>query len=418
MPDKCQHIRNEIEALEADIDHTQEELKTAAGAEKQALIFLIKFFQAQLALKVEELKICEASTEPPLTDPRVFGSEISQGILEYELVAGKDTLARVFVGARQQVVVAVSAAAVQAESRSSMHFDVPLFGASRLDFAILHVTGPRGIDFDIPGQMSTGEFTNTSQSFSEDDNVNFYFPGSQLPHIGTYTFDASFYRNGILVGTLSLGQRMFHATKDLRLLIGVNTWPMPVEAWNTLFNMLLRMHRNFPLRAGIGPIDGDQSLGLRYFIDPVPYDTDWPGWGPVRAKLAEFNAQQAAHGKPDRADKIMSVRTQQSGEVPLGGVGEMLGTVSGVILNVNPPGDSYFATIISQELGHNFGLGHSVNPEIDAPSAFDLLNRKTISNPQSIMYNPVGGNDRCLFLPEDWKTIREGLLTLESTGPS
>ena len=87
----------------------QEELKTAAGALKQALIFLIKQTQAEIAEKEGELKECEAVAEPPLSDPKIFGSEITQGLPEYELVAGKDTLARVFVGAKQPVVLPVAA---------------------------------------------------------------------------------------------------------------------------------------------------------------------------------------------------------------------------------------------------------------------------------------------------------------------
>jgi hypothetical protein len=82
-----------MRALTQQVDLLQEELKTAAGALKQALIFLIKRIQAEM--------------EPPLSDPKVFVSESTQGLPEYELVAGKDTLARVFVGAKQPVVLPV-----------------------------------------------------------------------------------------------------------------------------------------------------------------------------------------------------------------------------------------------------------------------------------------------------------------------
>ena len=89
MSDRCDHIRDEIRNLEQLIDALQAELQTAAGALKLALIVQIKQAQAELAGKAEDLKACEAAEDPPLTDPRVFGSEITQGLVEYELVAGK-----------------------------------------------------------------------------------------------------------------------------------------------------------------------------------------------------------------------------------------------------------------------------------------------------------------------------------------
>lgn len=343
--------------------------------------------------KGESFPSKKAGATIPATIPKVFGSEINQGITDYEAVAGKDTLVRVFVGAANVSMPA------------------------RLDFASLKVTGPNGIEFTIEGRMSTGEFTNINQSYSETDNVNFYIPGSLLSCAGSYKFNANLFQDGRSVLNRSLGQKTFNATKDLRLLIVVDTWSMPVNAWNTLFRTLMYVSRNFPIRSGIGPLDGDRSLGLRFIIDPVPFDPDWPDWGPVRAKLTDFNNKQAANGKQDRADKIMTVRTQQPGEEPLGGVGEMGGNVSGVTLNLYPPGNSYFASVVCQEIGHNFGLEHSRNATIDTASAFDLLNHKAISSPRSIMFNPVVNSDYTFFLPEDWKTIREGLLRLDSTGP-
>lgn len=329
----------------------------------------------------------------PASTAKILGSEINQGIPDYEAVAGKDTLVRVFVGAANSTIPA------------------------RLDFASLKVTGPDQIEFTIEGQMSTGEFRNVNKSYSETDNINFYIPGSLLSRVGAYKFRANLFQDGRSVLTRSLGQKTFNATKDLRLLIVVDTWPMPVDAWNTFSRTLMYVSRNFPIRNGIGPLDGDRSLGLRFTIDPVPFDPDFPAWAPVRKKLTDFNKKQTASGKQDRADKIMTVRTQQPGEQPLGGSAEPSGNVSGVTLNLYPPGDSYFASVVCQEIGHNFGLQHSENATIDTVSAFDLLNRKAISSPRSIMFNPVVNSDYTFFLPEDWKTIRKGLQRLDSTGP-
>ena len=345
-------------------------------------------------------------------------------------MAGKDTLARVFIGAREQVVLALSESNSAPYDAVQSLYDVPLFVQSTLDYASLHVTGPDGVDFEVPGQMSTGIFTNLSQRYSEADNVNFYVGGSQVPFVGTYEFTARFYRKGSLVGTLPMGNSVFHDTKDLRILIVVDggppgTWVMPTAAWNTLFGALTYVNRNFPIRTGVGSLNGDQTLGLRYAIDPTPFDPGFGAplnWGPAHNRLQEFNDQQAADGRPDRAEHILTVRTQQSFEGPLGGVGEggPGGEVAGVTLNVNPPADDTFATLISQELGHNFGAGHTSSPDITAPSAFNLLDRRAVTQPRSIMFGIYSGNTnpQSFFLPEDWSIIRKRLLTKDATGPS
>lgn len=345
---------------------------------------------------------------------------ITQGLPEYELVAGKDTLARVFVGAKQPVVLAVTAKDVNVKNLclpKSLHFDVPPYASARLDYATLHVSGPGRLDFEVPGQMS-GLFTNFPKSLSEEDNVNFYIDGDLLSRVGSYDFVARFYRDGNLVGTNDLGTHQFQDTKDLRLMITVDTFPMPVEAWSTLFRALEFLQRNLPVRSGVAPMDSDLSAGLRFYVDPVPFDPDWPAWGPVAGRFVEFNQQQSANGKPDRADKVMTIRTQQTGEGLLGGTAQMPGNISGVVLNVNPPGNSYFATIVSQEIGHNFNLGHSQNSLIPAATAFDLLNKKSLSTALNIMFNPVSSNEFCLFSAEDWSTVRRGLMQLNSTGPA
>ena len=271
--------------------------------------------------------------------------------------------------------------------------------------------------------MGDGKFDQFSKSYSEKDNANFYIDGSQFPVSGNYRFDVQFFRKGLLVGTHKLDDRSFHKTKDLRVLIVVNTWPMPVEAWNTLFDSLQYVQRNFPIRSKIGPLDGDQTVGLRYKIIPKPFDTGFPEWIPLRAALDEFNTSQEQDGKPDRADHVVAVRIQQDFEAPLGGVGEAGpgGRVSGVILNVNPPADDVFATLICQEIGHNFlGGVHTPSPDIDDVAAFNLKDRKAINSPRSVMFGfyTDNRNTDSFFIPADWKNIRLGLLDKDSTGPN
>ncbi|MBL4576633.1 MAG: hypothetical protein JKY51_11170, partial [Opitutaceae bacterium] len=224
----------------------------------------------------------------------------------YELVAGKNTLVRVFLGydipvLQQAMALTQSPGKIENNDSvneiKSMHFDFPPFdlptiGVSKLDFVSLRIRGPKGIDVEIPGSLGDGKFDQFSKSYSEKDNANFYIDGSQFPVSGNYRFDVQFFRKGLLVGTHKLDNCQFHKTKDLRVLIIVDTWAMPVEAWNTLFESLEYVQRNFPIRSKIGPLDGDQTVGLRYKIIPKPFDVDFPGWAPVRTLLNEFNAKQ------------------------------------------------------------------------------------------------------------------------------
>lgn len=419
MTDQCKNIQAQINGLVQQVKFLQNEL-SKPFVSKRSIIHQIKKTQEEINQKKKELTECLAVSHPPLSDPKVFGSEITQGLPEYELVAGKDTLVRVFVGVRPQVLSPLMAKDFGSSEPAlikNLHFDLPVFGSSKLDFATLQVSKSGGSIFEVPGQM-LGHFTNYSKSLSEDDNVNFYIPGNLLDRVGSYNFVARFYRDGILVGTNDLGTHRFNDTKDLRLLIVVDTWPMSAEAWPTLFRTLEFLQRNMPIRSGIAPLDSDLTAGLRFYIDPVPFDPDWPAWGPVAQYLTEFNLQQAANGKPDRADKVITIRTQQEGEPTLAGTGQMPGKISGVVLNVNPPGDSYFATVVSQEIGHNFGLGHAQDSSISATSMFDLLNRKSLPTALNIMNNPVSSSESRLFSPQDWSTVRQELLQLNSTGPT
>ena len=70
--------------------------------------------------------------------------------------------------------------------------------------------------------------------------------------------------------------------------------PMPAAVWNTLSEALKHVHRAFPVRAGIDPLNGGRSVVYGYAIDPNPFDPGFPAWGPLRLRFAEFNAAQQA----------------------------------------------------------------------------------------------------------------------------
>ncbi|MFT5821510.1 MAG: hypothetical protein ACI8ZM_002763 [Crocinitomix sp.] len=431
-------IRAEIDLIELEVKSIEAQIKeTSSPRMLQTLEIQLKRTIAFQQKTENNLAANIASGTQKLRSPSIYGSEVTQGLSGYELVAGKDTLVRVFLGYDIPVIKQTTASIQNQEiienqcgtnETKSIHFDFPLFdlpkiGVAHLDFVSLRIRGPKGIDIEIPGDLGDGKFDQFSKSHSAKDNANFYIDGTQFPVSGNYRFDVQFFRKGLLVGTHKLKDRSFHKTKDLRVLIIVDTWAMPIKAWNTLFESLQYVQRNFPIRSKIGPLDGDQTVGLRYKIIPKPFDVDFPSWTPVRRLLDEFNASQEKNGKPDRAEHILTVRVQQENEPQRGGVGESGpgGRVSGVTLNVNPPANDVFATLICQEIGHNFlGSLHSPSPDIDDIAAFNLKDRKAINSPRSVMFGFYTGNRNTdsFFIPADWKKIRLGLLEKNATGPS
>lgn len=419
------HIRarlgEEIRRLDKEIDTARSRLEEAdlSGEDETALILRLA---AEKAQKEGDLEAVAKVDDPPLTDPHIHGWEATQGLVEYELVAGKDTLVRIFVEVRE-IVFPSDAAGFALPS--SFHFTGADEWVSRLDYASLEVKAPNGSRFRVPATMS-GKFG--SRSMSEEDNVNFYIAGDQLSRTGSYTFVARFYRRGELVGTNTLGTRKFRETGDFRLLIKVNTWPMSDAGWDTVLMALQYLQRNLPVRAGVAPMDSDVSAGLRYFIDPRPYDPGWtqkPKWANAKLALNFFNLTQNPFGSGDRAHMLMNVREQQPGqgyspgssEGPTGGG---TGRICGVQIRTDPPGESFFASVVGQEIGHNLiPLGsHTLDPVIETASAFDLLNRRTVAQARTIMFATVAGatyaNDICFYEPDHWSSMRNNLVVLNA----
>ncbi|NOE18057.1 hypothetical protein GS634_07955 [Ruegeria atlantica] len=436
MSAHCQSIRDEIETLEQSIELLDIQIQnTVDPIQKSALFRFRKQSLSLLQRKRGALKACEESG-PPLpqvpADMSDFGSEVTQGIPGYELVAGKDTLARIFVGRRPPVVVMASELLDDADSDYSskaLGFDLnslPIhslpFNPARIDYAELEISGPSGTTV-IPGDIGDGVFSNDTKSFSEDDNINFYIRGREISKPGRHRFTARLYRNGTLVGEKSVGQPQFHPTKDLRILVVVEIFPFPAVKWEILFQALEDLSRIFPIRSGLAPLDGDQEAGLRYRIEPIPIDFAWPDRTPVAQRLAAFNQEQSAAGRPDRAEHVLTIRTQQPGEMPLGGSAQSgpNGSIAGVTLNVDPPMDNSFGTLVSHEIAHNFLTVPHVGDEgvaLNEPAAFDLVARKSVGNPRALMYRiyNLTPNGTAFLVPDSWRTIRERLLTRSSTG--
>ncbi len=400
------HIRarlgEEIRRLDKEIDTARSRLEEAdlGGEEETALILRLA---AEKAQKEGDLEAVAKVDDPPLTDPHILGWEATQGLVEYELVAGKDTLVRVFVEVRE-IVFPSDAAGFALPN--SFHFTGADEWVSRLDYASLEVKAPNGSRFRVPATMS-GKFG--SRSMSAEDNVNFYIAGDQLSRTGSYTFVARFYRRGELVGTNTLGTRKFLETGDLRLLIKVNTWPMSDAGWDTVLMALQYLQRNLPVRAGVAPMDSDVSAGLRYFIDPRPYDPGFsskPSWANAKLALNFFNFTQNPLESGDRAHMLMNVLSNSLGRLtcPAPLKARLAAARDGSVECRSArtlPGANFFASVIGQEIGHNLiPLGsHTLDPVIETASAFDLLNRRTVPQARTIMFATVAGatsaNDIC-----------------------
>ncbi|WP_299899975.1 hypothetical protein [uncultured Ruegeria sp.] len=418
-----------IEVLDIQIQSTVDPIQKSA---------FIRFRKQSLSLlqrRRQALKACEENG-PPLpqvpSDMSDFGSEVSQGIPGYQLVAGKDTLVRLFVGRRPPVVTMASELLGEEDSEYSskaLGFDPDLlpihslpFNPARVDYAEVEISGPSGTTV-VPGDIGDGVFSNDTKSFAEDDNINFYVRGRDISKPGRHNFIARLYRGGTLVGEKHLGQQQFHPTKDLRILIVVEIFPFPAEKWETLFMALADLSRIFPIRSGVAPLDGDQEAGLRFRIEPIPLDFAWPDRTPVAQRLAAFNQEQSDAGRPDRAEHVLTIRTQQPGEMPLGGSAQSgpNGSIAGVTLNVSPPMDDSFGTLVSHEIAHNFLTVPHVGDEgvsLNEPAAFDIVARKSVTNPRALMYRiyNLTPNGTAFLVPDSWRAIRERLLTRSSTG--
>ncbi len=272
-------------------------------------------------------------------------------------------------------------------------------------------------------------FSNPGQSFSEFHNVNFYVPGEQLSREGRYSLMAEFYREGQIIARRQLGVFQFRRTKDIRLLVVVENGsnrekPMTHEAWTAVQDALEVLGRRFPVRNGVGPLDGFQSNGLRYRINPDPLSVGFDGGSIVEGAameqiLDEFNERQAVRQRPDRADHILSVRIAQNPSDA--GFGNQQGRLASMVYWPNNPGR--FPSLVCQEVGHLFGASvlapsrHSPNLIISDPSAFDLVNRRAIPSPRVFMAglppDPADLPDfyasDCMFEVPDWNAVRLAL---------
>src|SRR5439155_14078369 len=175
--------------------------------------------------------------------------EVNQGLPDtmYPLVAGKETLVRLYLGSS----VASGFAAV--------------------DLGMLTIIGPNGTSVrfaDIPKRT----FNNPVRTFSEKANANFYLDGSEVPLSGGYTF---------IVDLFSFGADVYHAqltanfqpTRDLRFVVvnwsdGKPVTPT-IQVWDELASeqrAIATLARVYPVRRGVGFQANCTNCGVQFTL--------------------------------------------------------------------------------------------------------------------------------------------------------
>ncbi len=108
MPHECDEIRDAIESIELQIQLLEADIREAGPLTKPGLFALKESAAEDLRQRRRDLEVCEAGGEDdglplPSNIPGIpiVGLEVSQGLPGYDLVAGKDTLVRLFVTGQQ-----------------------------------------------------------------------------------------------------------------------------------------------------------------------------------------------------------------------------------------------------------------------------------------------------------------------------
>lgn len=330
-----------------------------------------------------------------------------QGLQGNTLVAGKTTALRVFGGAG---VVA---------------------SAANLEATVLRPDGSRRL------------FSWTSDSFvtipngSAGPSIVVTVPGTELPWNGVYYFrlrikDA----NGVELLAVALDNVPFLPTKDLRIMVsriwsGTSDKPGELVAADTAMR---RMSWIYPVRDGVGSLDGQPDAGLRYNVYDRPM-------GPPSqdGHLCPLFARWSNRPAPDDSiDTAITYRFPNGGEGSGGNSGHQCPgqTVLFSVIVWGAP----LANVFCQETAHAFGLEAPQSPHLDPnfdahhskDVAIDLLDAELGFNTQfdapwpvptyDVMY-PTGPDpeypDPAHSLNSwDWEYLRQQLVKLPSTGPT
>src|SRR6266702_1337592 len=275
-------------------------------------------------------------------------------------------------------------------------------------------------------------------------------PGIDLPWVGSYSLEARLAdAQAHVLATYSLEFQLL-PTKDLHLIVtylfkgtGSDAFA-PTATWDAdVQRSMNRLGSMFPVRDGVqNSLNGAVPGGLRYLIG-TPCDGYIAGYYDcVYKQTRSINAAAGDHINVS-VEFRPGIFTPVCREVPCGPGGNSgrppapysdlprASCVSG-----NFRGIEMTAACIGQEVGHNFGLepsssphfqdpqdpGHSKDPFIPDPDAFDFINNRVYVRVGDTMNNLAGGAfqgvDAIMFNAFDWEYLRQQIAKLPNSGPT
>jgi ligand-binding sensor domain-containing protein len=182
---------------------------------------------------------------------KIFGYEVHQGLPQYPLVAGKNTVVRVFVGTDNPN--GLCAYADQAVLQI-------LSGADEWAYLANLANG---------GIANSGEFCNSTQQVSKDGSIDFVIPGEILEANRTYFMGVGASMRFINHPARNLGIYRFSATDDIRIHASIPAWSNDTTQRMALDNSMSTQARTYPVRDGWGSIGGDQGMQITMRNYPV-----------------------------------------------------------------------------------------------------------------------------------------------------
>jgi len=346
---------------------------------------------------------------------------ITQGVIGYTLVAGKQFLLRYFTSP----VTLLKVNAIK----------VVISGNGMPSRGILIPKSEIIIDWISPNGPSTG----------------IIIRGFAFPKSGTYTIDLSYKDNNLSdLGSTTSYSVSFAPTRDLRIMVVPLIGSAPArnflftEAWNIDIDKAMeRLGSMFPVRDCVSRgLKHKVAAGIRYEVakplEAWPLEVGIPAPDYLTETKA-INSQTTTN--TDRIDVTILYRpVQPKYSEPPGGI-----AAYGGITQALPKascvagwwaGLSMTAPCFAQEVGHLFGLEpggsphfqdinnpmHSKDPSIYDPFAFDFVNKRIYPAPTHFLGDPLNnlgngafqGADSVMYNAYDWEYIRQGLMNLNA----
>jgi hypothetical protein len=361
-----------------------------------------------------------AAQLPPLTRSGLASSNegstllVTQGLSGNTLVAGKQVLFRLF--------------SAQAAS------------VARINVTVARPDGSAARDFELAGSSLIVDGTLPAGA-----SVGFILPGVTFPDASTYQVVMSALDGAGNELVRSSRRLSFLPTVDLRFSVAMMRhagYFEPQPAWTTdVQDSMARLASMLPVRDGIdSSVTSSSCSGVRYqILSTCDGWTDWERC--VYDQTRALNAQLAPRGQ--QVDITFEFRwgfyPPDTGDPnPGGNSGRPAAPYSDLRRAACVSGwyEGRFMTApcFAQELAHNYGAeppgsphyqdpndpGHSKDPVISDPYAFDFVKRVPYTEIGDTMNNAGNGawlgNDKVLYNAYDWEYLRQQLVASEGAG--